>query len=105
MILEAVMLNVKPGMENKFESAFKQASKIISLIDGYLSHELHRCIEVKGKYLLLVQWENLEAHTTGFRESPKYEQWKKILHHFYDPFPVVEHFQIVESKSKNPEYY
>ncbi len=97
MILEAVMLNVKLGLEDEFESAFLKASTIISSMNGYLSHELHRCLEVKGKYLLLVRWENLESHTIGFRESPNYQDWKRLLHHFYEPFPTVEHFQQVES--------
>jgi heme-degrading monooxygenase HmoA len=96
MILEAVMLNVQPGLENDFEAAFKDASKIISSMNGYLSHELHRCLEVTGKYLLLVRWQNLEAHTIGFRSSPDYQEWKKRLHHFYNPFPLVEHFEAVE---------
>ena len=96
MILEAVMLNIQLGLENDFEAAFKDASKIISSMNGYLSHELHRCLEVTGKYLLLVRWQNLEAHTIGFRSSPDYQEWKKRLHHFYNPFPLVEHFEAVE---------
>ncbi|MGJ5630675.1 antibiotic biosynthesis monooxygenase family protein [Nostoc sp. CALU 1950] len=96
MILEAVILNVKSGLEPDFEAAFKKASKIISSMDGYLSHELHKCIEVKGKYLLLVRWENLESHTVGFRSSAEYQEWKKLLHHFYEPFPTVEHFEEIE---------
>ncbi|MBR8832619.1 MAG: antibiotic biosynthesis monooxygenase [Stigonema ocellatum SAG 48.90 = DSM 106950] len=96
MILEAVFLNVKPGLECDFESAFKKASSIISSMNGYLSHELHRCMEVKGKYLLLVKWDSLESHTVGFRGSPEYQEWKKLLHHFYEPFPTVEHFEEVE---------
>ena len=96
MILESAMLNVKSGLEGDFESAFKQASSIISSMDGYLSHELHKCMEVKGKYLLLVRWKNLEAHTVGFRGSSEYQQWKKLLHHFYEPFPIVEHFETVK---------
>ena len=96
MILEAAMLNVKPGLESDFESAFKKASSIISSSHGYLSHELHKCIEVQGKYLLLVRWETLESHTIGFRGSAEYQDWKKLLHHFYEPFPTVEHFQEVE---------
>jgi heme-degrading monooxygenase HmoA len=95
MILEAVMLNVKSGCEGDFEMAFREASRLIASIDGYLSHELHRCTEVPGKYLLLVRWENLEAHTVRFRNSPEYQEWKKMLHHFYDPFPIVEHFEQV----------
>lgn len=93
-ILEAVMLNVIPGQEREFEAAFAIATPLISAIDGYLNHELHRCLEVPGKYLLLVRWRNLEDHTIGFRQSPAYQQWQQLLHHFYDPFPTVEHFEL-----------
>ncbi len=96
MILEAVILNVKSGLEFDFEATFKKASKIISSMDEYLSHELHKCIEVQGKYLLLVKWETLESHTVGFRNSAEYQEWKKLLHHFYEPFPTVEHFEEIE---------
>ncbi|MGM0778201.1 MAG: antibiotic biosynthesis monooxygenase family protein [Bacillota bacterium] len=95
MILEAVMLQVKKGMEEEYEQAFREASKVISSMKGYLSHELQRCMEVEGKYLLLVKWESLEAHTVGFRQSKEYQEWKRQLHHFYDPFPDVEHFENV----------
>jgi heme-degrading monooxygenase HmoA len=100
MILEAVMLNIKRGFEQEFEAAMLEASYIISSMNGYLSHELHRCLEVEGKYLLLVRWQNLEAHTIGFRESHDYQEWKRLLHHFYDPFPVVEHFESVELRPR-----
>lgn len=95
MILEAVMLQVKKNIEDNYEDDFRQASKIISSLPGYISHELQRCMEVKGKYLLLVEWETLEDHTIGFRESSEYQEWKKLLHPYYDPFPVVEHFEKV----------
>ncbi|HWJ76766.1 MAG TPA: antibiotic biosynthesis monooxygenase, partial [Niallia sp.] len=91
-----VMLQVKEGMEAKYEDAFRNASKIISSMNGYISHELQRCMEVKGKYILLVQWERLEDHTVGFRQSNEYQEWKRQLHHFYDPFPIVEHFERVK---------
>ncbi|MFC4025494.1 antibiotic biosynthesis monooxygenase family protein [Oceanobacillus longus] len=96
MILEAAMLQVKSGKEKEYEEAFGNASKIISSMKGYISHELQRCNEVKGKYLLLVRWETLEDHTVGFRQSNEYQEWKKQLHHFYDPFPIVEHFEKVK---------
>ena len=96
MTLEVVILNIKTGLDNDFESSFNKASSIISSANGYLSHELHKCLEVEGKYLLLIKWETLEAHTVGFRSSPEYQEWRKLLHHFYEPFPTVEHFEKVE---------
>jgi len=95
MILEVAMLNVIPTMTQDFEINFKEASAIISKMKGYINHELQRCIEDKYKYILLVRWETLEDHTKGFRESEEYQEWKKLLHHFYDPFPTVEHYEIV----------
>lgn len=92
-ILEAAILNVRAGQAARFEEAFRIAQPIISSSPGYLSHELHRCLEVAGRYLLLVRWQTLEDHTVGFRGSPQYQDWKRLLHHFYDPFPTVEHFE------------
>lgn len=96
MILEAARLNVKPGTAEQFEAAFRRAQAIIASMPGYLSHELHRCIEVEREYLLLVRWETVAAHEEGFRKSPEYQEWKRLLHHFYDPFPTVLHYARVE---------
>ncbi|MEQ1516047.1 MAG: antibiotic biosynthesis monooxygenase [Usitatibacteraceae bacterium] len=93
MILEVASLDVRPGQEAAFESAFAEASRIIAGMHGYISHELQRCIETPNRYLLLVNWETLEDHTIGFRQSAEYQRWKALLHHFYDPFPTVEHYQ------------
>lgn len=95
MILEVATLNVSEGRSAEFEAAFARASAIISSMPGYLSHELQRCIEVPSRYVLLVRWASLEDHTIGFRQSEKYGEWKRLLHHFYDPPPMVEHFEPV----------
>ena len=96
MILEAAILNVIPGQEKEFEAAFVKASPIIASMKGYISHELQHCVETPNRYLLLVQWETLEAHTLGFRGSEQYQEWRKLLHHFYDPFPMVEHYELFQ---------
>jgi heme-degrading monooxygenase HmoA len=93
MILEVAILDIKPNMSAEFETAFKTASAIISAMPGYISHELQRCIENKNRYILLVRWQSLADHTVGFRESPEYQTWRSLLHHFYDPFPTVEHYE------------
>lgn len=96
MILEVATLDVKPGMEAEFEKAFAEAQAIIKAMRGYISHELRHCVEHESRYLLLVKWETLEDHTEGFRGSEKYQQWSDLLHHFYDPFPTVEHYSPVD---------
>ena len=56
--------------QNDFELTFNVASKIISSMKWYISHESRKRME--------------------------YQEWKALLHHFYDPFPVVEHYDSVE---------
>jgi heme-degrading monooxygenase HmoA len=81
----------------QFEAAFAQASAIIAASGGYVTHELHRCVENPDQYLLCVWWQRLEDHTVGFRGSAQYQQWRALLHHFYDPFPTVEHYTLTYS--------
>ncbi|MEH6656939.1 antibiotic biosynthesis monooxygenase [Leeuwenhoekiella marinoflava] len=92
MILEMAILNVIVGKEKQFETDFKKAEKYISAIKGYLNHTLSKCLEQPNQYALLVNWETLESHTTSFRQSAEYLEWKSLLHHYYDPFPTVEHY-------------
>ena len=90
MITEIALLNIQQGESGNFEIAFGEAQKIISSMQGHIEHELQKCLEAEDKYLLIVCWNSLEDHTEGFRQSTEYNEWKKLLHHFYDPFPVVE---------------
>ncbi|MGH7899433.1 MAG: antibiotic biosynthesis monooxygenase family protein [Candidatus Binatia bacterium] len=94
MVLEMAILQVKPGMAAEFQKAFATAEPVIANAAGHISHELHRCLEDPNRFLLLVRWETLEAHTRGFRGSADYGRWKTLLHHFYDPFPEVLHYQL-----------
>ena len=93
MIIEHALLSVRPGHEPDFETAFDQARQIIAHMPGFGSLTLSRGLEQPSTYLLLVTWARLEDHTVGFRESPQYQQWRSMLHPFYEPFPTVEHYE------------
>lgn len=96
MILEVAILDIRSGESAAFEAAFREAQSILAASPGYSRHELRRCVERTGRYLLLVWWDSLESHTEGFRRSVDYQRWRELLHHFYDPFPEVEHYERVE---------
>jgi heme-degrading monooxygenase HmoA len=103
LILEVAFLNVRGGQTEAFEEAFSRAQEIFSEMPGYVWHQLQRCVEEPRKYLLLVQWNRIEDHTIGFRQSRQYQDWKNLLHHFYDPFPTVEHFEVVFKKGDHSQ--
>lgn len=95
MIVEHALLQVTPGRGEEFVAAFAEAKSIISAMPGFSGLRLSRGIESPDTYLLLVEWATLADHTEGFRCSPEYARWRELLHHFYDPFPEVTHFDPV----------
>ncbi len=94
-ITEHAVLPVRPGRAAEFMRAMEQAKAIIAASPGFISLRVSRCVEQPDSFLLLVEWETLADHTEGFRGSAAYQEWRAALHHFYDPFPVVEHFETV----------
>lgn len=100
MILEVAILNVKKGLQHKFEKDFAFASRFISSVNGYGGHSLRKCLEHANRYILLVNWDSLMSHEEGFRKSKGYEKWKSLLHKYYEPFPVVEHYETIYENSE-----
>ena len=92
MILEHAILDVDPAEMADYEAALKEALPLIAETPGFMRLEIRPCLEKPGRYLLLVEWREHADHTVGFRSSDRYQAWKNLLHRFYTPFPLVEHF-------------
>jgi heme-degrading monooxygenase HmoA len=95
MITEIAQIEVKPGQETEFEAAVKKAAPIFKRTKGCHGMELRRSIEKPSRYRLLVNWETLEDHTVGFRNSPEFQEWRGLVGHYFASPPEVEHVQQV----------
>ena len=94
-ITEVAQIEIKPGEQAAFEAVFPQAEQVISQAEGYVSHTIQRCLETDNRYLLLVQWTSVEAHTVGFRHSELFKQWRTIIGPFFEKPPYEEHYSII----------
>lgn len=92
MVLEHALINVRPGSHVEFEAAITRAREVIAGAPGFRSFALHRGIESPDRYLLLVEWETLEDHVPGFRESPAFAEWRAHIGPFFDGQPGVDHY-------------
>ena len=91
-VVEHALLPVRAGSEADFEAAFATARPLIAASPGFISLDIHRPTATGQAYLLLVKWRSVEDHQGGFRQSDRYQQWRALLHHFYDPMPEVSYF-------------
>ena len=96
MTVEHALLQVRSGKESAFEAAIAVAKPLIVASLGFLGIEVRRSTEFAGTYLSLVRWQNVADHQVGFRggfrRSDRYQAWCDLLHHFYDPKPIVSYF-------------
>ncbi len=95
MVLEHAVIAVRPGTGEEFETAMERARPIIGACRGFVSLELRRCVEQRDRYLLLVQWERLEDHMVGFRESEAFTRWREVIGPYFDGPPSVDHYESV----------
>ncbi|MGL3821976.1 antibiotic biosynthesis monooxygenase family protein [Sphingopyxis sp. R3-92] len=91
-VIEHALLPVRAGSEAAFEAAVQTARPLIEASPGFLSLEIRRPVESGNPYLLLAAWRSVADHRDGFRMSDRYQQWRALLHHFYDPMPEVSYF-------------
>lgn len=92
MIVEHAVLSIKAGQEEAFITAMNEALPLISATQGFRSLKVSRGVESPSLFVLDVEWDSIEAHVEGFRGSDRFEEWRRLTHHFYEPAPIVEHF-------------
>jgi heme-degrading monooxygenase HmoA len=95
MILEVAIMTIKLDRIAEFEAVFPKAAAVSASTPGYISHELQRCVETKGKYFYMIRWESIEAHLVNFRQSPRREEFRNLLADFWAEPNVTEHFEAV----------
>lgn len=95
MVLEVVTAQIKSGQEAAFEAAFQEASTLIAGASGHVSHELRRCLEVQGKYLIMIRWNTVDDHMVGFRGSPAFQAFRAIVSPFYESPSQMNHYDLV----------
>jgi heme-degrading monooxygenase HmoA len=93
MILEAASFKIKAGESPRFEAAFADAAKVICQASGYISHAMQRSVDVDDHYLLLVKWHTRDDHMIGFRESPLFLEWRRLIGPYFAGTPEVEHYE------------
>jgi heme-degrading monooxygenase HmoA len=98
MTLEIADIRVRPEDRDAFSEAIQRAaSTVLAKSAGYRRHVILACQETPGRFILQVEWDSVEAHTVGFRQSPAFAEWRAIIGPFFLQPPHVEHFDVVAS--------
>lgn len=92
MVLEVANISVVPGREDEFAAAYAGAKQVLASTPGCRSIRMTRGVESPSRFVLLVEWDSVEAHEQNFRATERFSQWRGAIGPFFDGPPVVEHF-------------
>jgi heme-degrading monooxygenase HmoA len=92
MVVEIALLKAKSGAADELRKGLQAARAVIARAPGYLRSEFYQGVESPDSFILRVEWETLEAHISGFRQSPLLPEWRRHFYHFVDGTPVVTHY-------------
>lgn len=95
MFLEIAQIDVKPGMESEFEAGVGRAAPLFQRAKGCKGMTLQRSVEMPSRYRLFVRWETVENHTVDFRGSADFQEWRRLVGHYFGSPPEVEHVREV----------
>jgi heme-degrading monooxygenase HmoA len=102
MVLEVALIDVLPGHEEAFAAAYRLGHRILATTPGCRSVRMTRGIESPSRFVLLVEWDSVEAHNENFRGTERFAQWRGFIGPFFASPPVVEHFTNVEPGQELP---
>ena len=97
MVLEVALIDVRPGQEDAFAAAYREGHPLVAGTPGCRSVRMTRGIESPSRFVLLIEWDSVEAHEENFRGTDRFTRWRELIGpHFAAP-PRVEHFTDVEA--------
>ena len=92
MALEVAVIIVRPGGEDDFMAAFRSVRPVLATTPGCRSVRMTRGVESPSRFVLLVEWDSVEAHLENFRNSERFPQWRGFIGEFFAKPPLVEHY-------------
>jgi heme-degrading monooxygenase HmoA len=92
MVLEVALIDVVSGQEEQFAAAYQKAREVLVTTPGCRSVRMTHGIESPSRFVLLVEWDSVEAHLDNFRATERFTTWRGLIGPYFDGAPRVEHF-------------
>jgi heme-degrading monooxygenase HmoA len=92
MVLEVALIDVQEGREAEFAAAYAKAYPVLAETPGCRSVRMTRGVETSTRFVLLVEWDSVDAHLDNFRATERFTTWRGLIGPYFDGAPRVEHF-------------
>jgi heme-degrading monooxygenase HmoA len=92
VVVEVAVFEITPGEEDAFVAAYHRVRGEVAGTPGCLSVRLTRGVESPSRFVLLAEWESVDAHLAGFRATDRFTRWRAAIGPYFAAPPQVEHY-------------
>jgi heme-degrading monooxygenase HmoA len=97
MPLEVAMIDVTPGTEEQFVTAYLEARLALLDTPGVRSAELAQGVELPSRFVLRVDWDTVQAHEQ-FRASEAFGEWRASVGSYFAAAPQGAHYTPIDTQ-------
>jgi quinol monooxygenase YgiN len=95
MVIEYIRYRVDADRHEKFERAYADAGAPLAASSHCLSYEVARGVEEPDSYIVRIEWDSLEGHEQGFRQSPEFREFFASVQPFVHEIEEMRHYELL----------
>lgn len=96
MVVEYIRYRIEPERQTEFEKAYGRAEASLGASKHCTSYELSQGVEEPQNYVLRIEWDSVEGHENGFRQSAEFGAFLGEIKPFVGDIQEMRHYAPTE---------
>ncbi len=93
MVVEYIRYRIDADRREAFEGAYSKAAASLDASSHCLAHEIARGVEDPEAYIVRIEWDSIEGHEQGFRQSVEFREFFGAVKPFFDDIEEMRHYE------------
>jgi hemoglobin len=96
MIVEYIRYNIDPSRVGEFDDAYRRAGVLLDASPHCQHWESARCVDEPEKQIVRIEWDSVEGHLQGFRQSADFKPFLEATQPFYKDIEEMTHYEVTD---------
>ena len=96
MVVEYIRYRISAERQGDFEAAYARAQAPLGASEHCLRWELSHGVEEPENCVLRIEWDSVEGHEVGFRQSPEFRDFLAEVRPFVGDIQEMRHYAPTE---------
>lgn len=97
MIVEYIRYSTPETQSAEFERSYAEAGTSLKGSAHCLAYELSRCLDDPSSYILRIEWDSVEGHMQGFRNSPEFRRFFAAIRPYVNQITEMRHYRLTDT--------